>query len=87
MVRVYKYSLALTSRAQEVHMPAGATVVHVHNQADQPALWAVVDPSAEVEVRVFAVFATGEDVSEGWSYVGTVHVSWTVWHVFERERR
>jgi len=85
--RVYKYPLLLAAGPQQVEMPIVATVLHVHEQNDRPVLWAEVNTSARLTTRTFAVFATGEDVPVGWRYVGTVHVGWTTWHVFEEPDR
>lgn len=84
---VFKYPLNLKSRAQTVSMPVGARIVHVHEQDERPVLWAEVNTSAPVGERTFSIFATGEPIAAGFPcYVGTVHVGWTVWHVYEAPR-
>lgn len=85
--QILKYPLELTARAQPVPMPAGARVVHVQEQHGLPTMWAEVDPRNVTEQRNFRVFATGEDIPEAWhNYIGTVHISWTVWHIYEGRR-
>jgi pyruvate/2-oxoglutarate dehydrogenase complex dihydrolipoamide dehydrogenase (E3) component len=81
-VKVYKYPLTLAGEPQGVQMPVDARVVHVHEQNDRPVLWALVSPDSPAVTRVFEVIATGGRVPNG-NYLGTVHISWTVWHVFE----
>lgn len=81
--RVYKYSLQLGLGSQQVEMPHGANIVHVHAQNERPVLWAEVNTSAPVVRRTFTVVSTGQDVPVGWAYIGTVHIGWKVWHVYE----
>lgn len=84
MRRIFKYSLRLGAGPQPVEMPAGANVVHIHEQNNQACLWAEVDPDAEPVLRVFSVYETGESIDDDrWRYVGTVHLDWAVWHVYE----
>jgi hypothetical protein len=80
---VYKFPLQLKTGPQFVPMPKGAGVVHVHEQDERPCLWALCD-SDELGQRVFWVFATGEKLPpHRFQFYGTVHIGWTVWHVFE----
>ena len=79
--RVYKYPLTFHP-LQSVEMPYGAVVRHVHEQGGAPCLWVEVNTSAPMVVNHFIVVATGQEVPVGATYVGTVHVKWTVWHVF-----
>jgi hypothetical protein len=86
--RVWKYPLRFVASRQEVEMPYGASIVHVHEQriGGFPAvvLWAEVDAAAPRQLRAFYAVATGESIPpEARRYVGTVHVSWEVWHVYE----
>lgn len=88
-MRVYKYPLRISSAPQTVEMPRGAEVVHVHSQVlggePRACLWAEVDTAAPGVHRHFAAYATGEDIDVqlGARFVGTIHVDWTVWHVYE----
>lgn len=89
--RVWKFPLALRSGEQFVDVPAGASIVHLHSQVvgggHRPVMWAEVDDSAPTTVRTFYVVATGESIPfEARQYLGTVHIDWTVWHVYERGR-
>lgn len=79
---VYKFPLAMDRGWQRVEMPDGARVVHVHEQDGRACLWASVNATRPVVVRHFGVFATGEEIPTG-AYVGTIHLGWTVWHIFE----
>jgi hypothetical protein len=80
---VFKYPLALRGGRQNMLMPVGAEVLHVHAQDERPTLWALVNTTAAPVARIFVVCATGEDVPLGARHLGTVHIGWTVWHVFE----
>lgn len=83
---VYKYPLTL-SPSQTIEMPYGANIVHVHEQDNRPCLWAEVNTSSPIIERTFCVVATGEDVPMGARHVGTIHIDWTVWHVYETRRQ
>lgn len=84
MITVYKYPIGLGG---DVLMPAGAEVIHVHEQCDEVCVWAIVDTEAPDELRHFDIVGTGHKVRDGWrKYVGTAHVRGFVWHVFEVER-
>lgn len=87
--RVYKYPLRISSAPQTLNLPRGAKVVHVHSQEvggeARACLWLEVNTTAPAVHRTFAVYATGEDIDVQYQarHVGTVHVDWTVWHVYE----
>ena len=84
MTVVWKFPLNLEPGPQKWTMPVGATIVHVQAQDERPTMWATVDPGQRRECRTFHVFATGQEVALPFHrYVGTVHVGWTVWHIFE----
>lgn len=85
---VWKYPLDLRSGPQLVEMPAGANLLHVGTQViggqHHPVMWAEVNTTGPPQTRQFFVVATGfDDVPMGASYVGTIHVEWTVWHIYE----
>ena len=88
MRAVWKFPLSLSSGPQNVTLPEGATIVHAHAQtiggSPKPVMWAEVNPDAGTSERTFHVVATGEEFSVPFHrYVGTVHIDWTVWHVYE----
>lgn len=81
------WKFPLRQNACEVTMPTGAKILCVHNQHDNPCLWALVDPQAPQETRHFRVFGTGGNIdATGLSYIGTAHKieGWMVLHVFEK---
>lgn len=88
--RVYKYPLELRSGWQTVDIPYGANIVHIHAQViagrDRPTIWAEVNTTAPMVQRTLGVFATGEDIPTGSRHLGTIHIDWTVWHVYEAPR-
>lgn len=80
---VYKYPLELKIGRQVLAMPADARILHVQEQHERPTMWAEVSPGA-VGRRTFAIFATGEPIDDAFTeYIGTVHIAWTVWHIYE----
>ena len=85
MKTVWKYPLKLDmDNLQRVQLPAGAVIQHVNAQNDIPTMWAEVNPDRNVdEVRYFSVVATGASVPDKSVYIGTIHIDWTVWHIYE----
>lgn len=85
---IWKYELVATDY-QELKMPKGACVLTVQTQNDTPCLWALVDPQAEKESRIFETFGTGHPVccaaDMQRNYIGTYqkHGGALVFHVFE----
>jgi hypothetical protein len=75
----------------KVLMPEGARVLSVGQQDGQPYLWALVDPSARIEMRDVLVIGTGHvvpsDVGDR-PFVGSIHGvdGWIVLHVFDAVR-
>ncbi len=68
-------------------MPKGARLLSVQTQDNQPTLWALVDPKAEVEERRINVIATGEEIDgTDQTFIGTCQIDWLVFHVFEEKR-
>jgi hypothetical protein len=69
-----------------IEMPKGAVILSVQTQRGEICIWALVDPNAETEKRLFVAVGTGRSInlSTG-SYIGTVQTSGGsfVWHVFD----
>lgn len=77
---VWKYPVA-----DSISMPKGAKLLHVAAQGDVPHIWALVDPSRELEERRFMRVGTGWHFLNVGQYVGTYHLACGafVFHVFE----
>lgn len=87
MPTIWKYPL--NPGTTEHNMPVGATVLTVQVQRDEPVLWAMVEPSAEQERRVFDIYGTGHGMRDApGRYITTFQMGGgaLVWHVFERSR-
>jgi len=54
---IWKFPLKV--QQQEIQMPIGAVVLHVEAQYERPCMWALVDPEAATERRVFFTIGTG----------------------------
>lgn len=84
---IWKFPLAVVS-PYAITMPKGAEMLTVQRQGETACLWAIVDPDADKERRVFEAFGTGqhmhEDMGVSRKYIGTFQVPPFVWHVFER---
>lgn len=95
MKKIYKYSLELTP-SQEIWLPQHAQILSVQAQTlvkapgyemQQLMLWAMVNPdeSAPKDKLCIEIYPTGNEVDlVGRSYLGTVQLGPTVWHVFTR---
>lgn len=86
MRTIWKFPLG-DGGPQRVEMSKGTEVLTVQTQDNRPCLWAVVDPDAEVEVRYFEIFGTGQNIHEDMGvdrkYIGTFQQPPYVWHLFE----
>ncbi len=83
MKTIFKYSLSISDQVL-LYLPEEAEVLSVQGQADQLVLWAIVDPSRNVEPRLFSIYGTGNLFqSDNARYIGTAQVNSYVWHVFE----
>ena len=85
--QVWKFPLGVGHK-HVIQMPEGAKFIHAHVAAATPTLWAIVDTEAPLQDHTFLMFETGHDLAELGEYrfneyVGTVHVGWYVWHIFE----
>ena len=92
--RVFKYPIdpeaALNPSGVKISMPVGAEIVHVNAQNGQATMWAEV-PDLDHDVsynRIFHMVPTGGQIPGSWHalYLGTVHIDWTVWHIYEGVR-
>ena len=99
MKKIFKYTLEITDR-QEIEMQDGEwlDILCVKEQNGNICLWAIVDPSAPMAKRKFAIYGTGHPMPDDLSdhaYLGTVqtyivegncggkNTTEFVWHVFE----
>ncbi len=83
MKTIWKFILQPKIR---IEVPCGAKILSVACQCDQICMWALVDPEAEKELRLFAVYGTGHKVPDNpGTFIGTVlmHGGSLVFHVFE----
>lgn len=85
MRTVYRYPIPLTD-SFSLDLPAGAEILSIQAQHGEPQLWALVNPSAPTETRVFRLAGTGEAIRESaLRFVATfqIHGGSRVCHVFE----
>ena len=78
---IHKYVLDANKDVNQVTMPGGAIIVHVHEQNNEPCLWAIVDTSmTTVRRHRFVVVGTGREIdAEAYAngslvYRGTAHL-------------
>lgn len=85
MKMVYKYKLDTTD-VQTVQMPKGAEILTVQVQSGYwPCLWALVDPTQEMENMKIRIAGTGHYIEEDIvKYIGTFQLQGgaLVFHAF-----
>lgn len=93
--KILRFSVEVSSRAQQIHLPLSAEIVHIDSKT-----WGFVDIWVECNsddnesmTRTFYVVGTGVDVNDDAIYFGTTiqrkedHEGVTgtgVWHLYER---
>ena len=89
MRTIYKYPIFQAGTGTEtLQLPAGAQILSVQLQQGATQLWALVDPTAPLELREIYVAGTGYSLPEGaerWRFVDTFQAGGGtfVFHVFE----
>jgi hypothetical protein len=73
----------------DLKMPDGAHILSVGVQAEQPVLWALVDPEAPLQTYHLCVAGTGQPLppeiglaDAHFIIIGTFQIGWFVGHVF-----
>ncbi len=86
MSAIWKFQLNTIGGLVHVSMPRGSVILDCQVQDHLPTLWALVDPEAPVEERVFIVVGTGWTLGaeiRPEHHISTFQVGPFVWHVFE----
>lgn len=94
VLKIYKYQLEITDR-QTLKLPFGAKILSVETQTSggitdtRIVLYALVDPDAIVEERIFIIHGTGHPMEPqeiNYPFIGTVSVGGVLmFHVFEEK--
>lgn len=84
MKTIWKHMFTVMDGPQEVAMPAGARLVSIQGQHEQPCAWFEVDTMNAIEVALFEIHGTGHPINGG-EYRGTAVCGRLVWHVYEHE--
>lgn len=87
---IWKFNLLLTDR-QTVTMPKGAQILSVKEQFNELQMWAIVEPDAVRETRLFEIIGTGHPMADvAPECLERIHLEslvttsgYLVWHVFE----
>ena len=84
---IWKFKLAIRF-TQSIMVPKGSTILSLAVQKDDLCIWALVDPDAGSECRTIQIFGTNEKIKDPLVgtkrlFIGTVIMSYFVWHVFE----
>lgn len=82
MKTIWKFPLRLIDGPQSVNIPEVASIMLVAEQDGGPCIWAIVDPEAQLAVRIFRVYGTGHPLGDD-VWVGSYPSAPFVWHVFE----
>lgn len=88
MKSIYKYPVKMVGD-QLIKIPVGAEILHVDLQFEGIYMWALCDPSGELEERKIVIIGTGHpipnQVVDKLHHLGTVPMSGgsLIWHIFE----
>ena len=78
MLRIYKYTIPVEDYFS-LNLPAGAKILTVQAQRDEPQIWALVDPKQQSMVSLnFRIAGTGHDIVEtkdDLEYIGTFQLA------------
>ena len=89
---IWKFGLEVVD-LQDIEMPIGAEILSVQTQYNKVCIWAVCDPEAKKEKRVFMVKGTGHKFDDSdleyATFIGTtqMHEGQLIWHVYEVMRK
>lgn len=79
MKKIFKYAFNGI-----VELPKGAEIISAQEQHGKIQIWAIVDPSAETEKRLFALYGTGHEMDDrSQKFIATIQRGEFVWHLFE----
>ena len=86
---IWKFPVPTRDERAALEMPKGARILTVQTQGldERPELWALVDPGANREIRIFRTYGTGHPIDhDPGEYVATyqIHSVGLVFHVFEQ---
>lgn len=84
MKRIYKYPIPVTDEST-LELPEDAEILTFQAQDGKPYIWALVDPTRQLEIVSFRLFGTGHPVenADTLEYVGTIQIEPFVWHLFK----
>lgn len=88
MIVVHEFILGNSIYSSNIlNLPEGHKVIKCDVQHGNITLWILYDNADKYKYVDFKLFATGELIEEGYSYVGTVILDRgaLVYHVFEKE--
>lgn len=86
MKAIYKYPLEIRN-CSEIEMPQDAVILSAQVQGSTICIWALVDPEAAPQSRVFSVYGTGHPIETPGLFLSTVQIGSLVFHIFEKERQ
>lgn len=80
---IWKFPLCIED-TQTLQLPKGYEVLSVGlDPKGTPSIWALVNPSADMEETIILCFGTGHTVDEPvGKFLGTVRQEFFVWHFF-----
>lgn len=79
--KIYKYVLNDVHRF-EVELPMGWEFKSIGMQFGKPVLWASVYPERRTKLYNFRMIHTGDEVPNGYSYLGTLIDADMVYHFY-----
>lgn len=90
MATIWKFPFSVIDDRLVIEMPRGALPLSVQVQHNQPTLWAIVDPEAEIVNHRFCLVGTGHSTPENVGrFIGTFQMfdGSLVFHLFEAAQK
>lgn len=82
MRTIYKYKIPFKSASYFIS--EDSKILCVQEQDSEITMWVEENRDSETIPRTFVTYATGEELPDDkGTYIGTVQLGWTVWHVYE----
>lgn len=82
---IYKYPTPTSfDPVRTIELPIGAEIVTVGlDPVGEFCMWALVDPTAEPENRMFVLVGTGHPITHDVNYIGSIKDGQFMWHILE----
>ncbi len=82
--QILKYKLEISLFIQPFSLPWPYQFLSAQLQGGDPVFWIMADLQSKPVRREFTFYHTGDAVDDGWTYLQTIQIGCTVWHLYEK---